>query len=293
MTTETTPADAAEPAEASSSTLVKRFTRWQRATHGVLAVSVFGLVLTGMPLKYSSSFWAGPLMSAMGGPDRAGSIHRVCAVLFFISGFMHIAGLVGGMLKRDITPPFSPDSILPRITDIRQAIQNIRYLRGNGERPKFAKFSYFEKFDYLAEVWGLFVIGLSGLIMWFPVKAARWLPGWAVNAALIFHSYEALLAMGFLFTIHFINTHLRPDVFPVDRVIFSGSMPLHEVEERYGGWYERVIANPKRYLVAGEENDARALNFVGGTFLIVGFTIFGLAMISALSEVIGYLVNAF
>jgi len=274
-------------------TLVKRFTKWQRASHGFLAVGVFGLVLTGMPLKYSASFWAGPLMKLYGGPERAGDIHRFCAVLFFISGLMHIAGVIGGALKRDITPPFSPDSILPRMVDVRQAIQNIRYLRGNGERPKFAKFSYFEKFDYLAEVWGLFVIGLSGLIMWFPVNAAKFLPGWAVNAALIFHSYEALLAMGFLFTIHFINTHLRPDVFPVDRVIFSGSMPLHEVKERYGGWYERVVADPGRYMIAGEENDARALNFVGGTFLIVGFSIFGLAMISALAEVTGYLLDVF
>jgi len=293
MTTESSAADTAEPVQIAPATLVKRFTKWQRASHGVLAVSVFGLVLTGMPLKYSSSFWAGPLMNLMGGPDRAGGIHRFCAVLFFISGFMHLAGLIGGTIRRDITHPFSPDSILPRITDVRQAIQNIRYMRGNGERPKFAKFSYFEKFDYLAEVWGLFVIGLSGLIMWFPVDAAKVLPGWAVNAALIFHSYEALLAMGFLFTIHFINTHLRPDVFPVDRVIFSGSMPLHEVEERYGGWYERVVADPGRYMIAGEENDTRALNFVGGTFLIVGFTIFGLAMISALSEVMGYLLNIF
>jgi cytochrome b subunit of formate dehydrogenase len=272
-------------------TLIKRFTPWQRATHAMLALSVFGLVLTGMPLKYSTSFWAGPLIWLFGGPDFAGTIHRVCAVMFFMSGAMHMAGLIGGLIKRDFTPPFSPDGILPRITDLRQVPQNIRYLRGKGPKPEFAKFSYFEKFDYMAEVWGLVVIGGSGLIMWFPVKASQFLPGWTVNAALIFHSYEALLAMGFLFTIHFINTHLRPDVFPVDRVIFSGSMPAHEVEERYAGWWQRVLANPSRYVVPGEESKTKALHFLSGTFLFVGFTIFGLAMFSALAEVLGYLLE--
>lgn len=282
-----------EQAALTPHTLIRRFTPWQRATHAALALSVFGLVLTGMPLKYSTSFWAGPLMWLFGGPDFAGTIHRVCAVLFFISGAMHMFGLIGGLLKRDFTPPFSPDGILPRIQDLRQVPQNIRYLKGKGPKPEFAKFSYFEKFDYLAEVWGLIVIGGSGLIMWFPVQASNWLPGWTVNAALIFHSYEALLAMGFLFTIHFINTHLRPDVFPVDRVIFSGSMPAHEVEERYAGWWSRVLADPSRYVVPGEESKSRGLHFLSGTFLIVGFTIFGLAMLSALVEVIGYILNYF
>lgn len=271
--------------------LIRRFTPWQRATHAVLGISVFGLVLTGMPLKYSTSFWAGPLMWLFGGPDFAGSIHRFCAVTFFASGAMHLAGLIGGLIRRDFTPPFSPDGILPRMVDLRQVPQNIRFLKGKGPRPDFAKFSYFEKFDYLAEVWGLIVIGGSGLIMWFPVKASQFLPGWTVNAALIFHSYEALLAMGFLFTIHFINTHLRPDVFPVDRVIFSGSMPAHEVEERYPGWWRRVLADPSRYVVPGEESKIRALSFLSGTFLVVGFTIFGLAMFSALAEIVGYLIE--
>ena len=273
--------------------LVKRFTGWQRATHAVLAISVFGLVLTGMPLKYSTAFWAEPLMWLYGGPDMAGTIHRLCALLFFLSGTMHVVGVIGGALARKNTPLFHPDSILPYMTDLTQVPQNIRYLRGKGERPRFAKYSYFEKFDYLAEIWGLLVIGLSGLIMWFPVWWSNYLPGWMVNAALIFHSYEALLAMGFLFTIHFINTHLRPDVFPVDRVIFSGTMPLHEVQERYPAWYERVIADPARTIAPGQERDVKALSVIAGTFLTIGFGIFTLAMLSALVEVIGYLINAF
>jgi cytochrome b subunit of formate dehydrogenase len=296
MSTQETAAGMPTPAEGADvpvtpHALVRRFTAWQRATHAVLAISVFGLVLTGMPLKYSMSFWAGPLMALFGGPDFAGTIHRVCAVLFFTSGAMHIIGVIAGALTRRNTPLFADDSILPKVVDLKQAVQNIKYLRGKAARPKFNKFNYFEKFDYLAEVWGLLVIGGSGLIMWFPVKASTVLPGWAVNAALIFHSYEALLAMGFLFTIHFINTHLRPDVFPVDRVIFSGAMPLHEIEERYGGWYTRIMADPQTYLIPGEENKARAMNIISGTFLIVGFSIFGLAMMSALAEVVGYLIK--
>jgi hypothetical protein len=42
------------------------------------------------------------------------------------------------------------------------------------------------------------------------------------NVALIVHGEEALLAVGFIFAIHFFNGHLRPGKFPMDLVIFTG-----------------------------------------------------------------------
>lgn len=273
--------------------VVRRFSPWVRATHAVLGASVFGLVLTGMPLRYSHAFWAGPLMTLWQGHAGAALMHRIFAGGFFLAGGMHLVGLAAGLATGRITRRsiFGPDSLVPRTQDLRNVAQNLRYLHGMAPRPDFGRFTYFEKFDYFAEIWGLLVIGASGLVMWFPEFAARFLPGWVVNAALIFHAYEALLAMGFLFAIHFFNTHLRPDVFPVDPVIFSGNMPLDEVRRRYPGWYRRILEGGGEFRTA-HHDPSRVAVFISVTYLSVGLVTLFLVMMAALAEAWRYL-NAF
>jgi hypothetical protein len=67
-------------------------------------------------------------------------------------------------------------------------------------------------------------------------------PGWIFNVATIIHGYEAMLAIGFIFTIHFFNTHLRLEKFPVDDVMFTGRLPEEEFKEERGAEYERLKA---------------------------------------------------
>ena len=85
------------------------------------------------------------------------------------------------------------------------------------------------------------MIGVSGLMLWFPDFFTKFLPGWALNAAYIIHSDEALLATGFIFLFHFFHTHLRPESFPMDPVIFTGSMPLHRFKEERPLEYQRMV----------------------------------------------------
>ena len=76
----------------------------------------------------------------------------------------------------------------------------------------------------------------------FPVLFTRILPGWFINVATIIHSDEALLATGFIFTVHFFNTHLRPEKFPMDTTIFTGHMPLAELKRDKPREYEALVA---------------------------------------------------
>jgi len=92
----------------------------------------------------------------------------------------------------------------------------------------------------MAVFWGVAVIGLSGLILWLPEYFTRILPGWVINMAQIIHSDEALLAVGFIFTIHFFNTHLRPESFPMDTVIFTGHVPVEEYKKDRQEEYEEL-----------------------------------------------------
>ena len=96
------------------------------------------------------------------------------------------------------------------------------------------RYAYWEKFDYSAVFWGMIVIGFSGYAMWFTPFFAHFLPGWALNAVLVIHSEEGLLAILFIFSIHFVNTHLRPDSFPMDMVVFTGVESEEEFKRRRG-----------------------------------------------------------
>jgi len=126
--------------------------------------------------------------------------------------------------------------------------------------------------------WGVFVIGMTGLMLWFPELFTRVLPGWFINVATIVHSDEALLATGFIFTIHFFNTHFRPEKFPMDTVIFTGRIPVQEMIEDRPREYEE--------LVKSGEFEKRLVDPLP-PYVVKGFRVFGwIALTVGLSLVV-------
>jgi hypothetical protein len=111
--------------------------------------------------------------------------------------------------------------MMPQPRDLKDFFKQMRWFFGAAERPRFEYFTYWEKFDYWAVLWGTLIMGAAGLLMWFPETASRIVPGWMFNVALFVHGAEATLAIGFIFVIHFFNGHLRPGKFPMDLVIFT------------------------------------------------------------------------
>ncbi|MDZ4165963.1 MAG: cytochrome c3 family protein [Smithellaceae bacterium] len=216
--------------------------------HLLVMVSFLGLALTGAPLKFSDQEWARLLISFLGGTDMAGLIHRICAVIMFIGfGWVIFLTIHFLFLRRDIPGNWldrlmGPDSLCPSPRDVQDVGAMVRWFFFKGPKPVFERWTYWEKFDFMAVFWGMFAIGGSGLMLWFPEFFGLFLPGWTFNIATVIHSDEALLATGFIFTVHFFNTHLRPEKFPMDFVIFNGQISKHElIEERRDQWerYEK------------------------------------------------------
>ena len=116
----------------------------------------------------------------------------------------------------------------------------MRWFVGLGPRPRFGRYTYWEKFDYWAVFWGMGIIGGSGLLLWFPRFFALLVPGWFFNLALLIHGEEALLAVGFIFTVHFFNSHIRPSKFPMDTVIFTGRVSDEELCRERPAEYDRL-----------------------------------------------------
>ncbi len=230
----------AEPGEK----LYRRFNRYERLQHLLMLLSFFTLAITGMALKFSYMGWAQGISSILGGFQRMGTLHRFSAVILFGVFVAHLVYIArrkvdtGSTWKEMLR---GPNSILFTKTDAVQFWQSLKWFAGKGPRPQYGRWTYWEKFDYMAVFWGVFVIGMTGLILWFPVFFTRFIPGWFVNVATIIHSDEALLAVGFIFTIHFFNTHFRPDKFPMDEVIFTGRVPLKELQYDKPEEYEAMV----------------------------------------------------
>jgi cytochrome b subunit of formate dehydrogenase len=266
----------------------QRFTSFQRAQHLAMMLSFFVLALTGMALKFSYAGWAQVITDLLGGSASMGVLHRLGGLTLFAVFFLHIGDVVrkrkrfGRSWKQMLT---GPDTILFRWHDVKEFGQSARWFFGLGPRPKYGRYTYWEKFDYLAVFWGVLVIGSTGLVLWFPELFTRVLPGWTINVATIIHSDEALLAVGFIFTIHFFNTHFRPDKFPMDPVIFTGRVPLDELKYDKPGEYQQLVASGElesRLVEAFPRRTERAFKGFGFVALAVGLTLIALIVYAML-----------
>ena len=230
------------PRHWSSGKYVLRFATPHRITHVAVVISFLGLAATGLPLKYNYTEWARILEGILGGVEVTRYFHRVFAIVTFGYVFFHLGYMLHRILiKRELTLLYGPNSMFPRKRDLIDLYHNIRWFLYLGPRPKLDRWTYWEKFDYFAVFWGIPVIGISGLMLWLPEVFTKLLPGSFLNVAMVIHGEEALLAIGFIFTFHFFHTHLRPESFPLDTVIFTGKIPLERFIEERPEEYERLL----------------------------------------------------
>jgi cytochrome b subunit of formate dehydrogenase len=255
----------------------ERFSRLNRVLHITMIVSFISLAATGMSLKFSYTGWASILSRLLGGFETAGYIHRASAVLMVAVFTAHIVDLLRRKRReqtawKDLL--FGSNTMLPTRKDLADFTGSVKWFLGRGERPRYGRWTYWEKFDYMAVFWGIAVIGSTGLTLWFPGFFTRFLPGAFLNVATIIHSDEALLATGFIFTIHFFNTHLRPEKFPMDIVVFTGRMTveelMHDKPEEYealvqSGELEKHLVEPYQPIVI------RTIRAFAWTALAIGF----------------------
>ena len=259
-----------------SATHYRRFPKLYRNLHLMVIVSFIGLALTGMTLKFSYTPWAWGLSRVFGGFEAAGFIHRLCAVVTFTYFGIHLVDLARrqrasrGSWWKFVT---GTSGMLFGRRDLKEFLGSVKWFLGLGKRPVYGRWTYWEKFDYFAVFWGVAVIGATGLLLWFPTFFTRFVPGWLLNVATIVHSDEALLAVGFIFTVHFFNTHFRPEKFPMDPVIFTGTVPLDEFKVDRQREYEELVAKgelERRLEPAPAPREVRMWRIFGAVALTLG-----------------------
>ncbi len=205
---------------------VLRMTRNQRWQHLVLLTSFFVLVATGFALKYPDSWFA----VALGLGERwRGIIHRVAGVLLIGDGVYHVFYVAftrdGRKLVRDLLP--TPKDALDAWGTM------LFYLGLRNEKPKFDRFSYAEKAEYWALVWGTALMAITGIMLWARVSVGNLLAGWWLDAATAVHFYEAVLATLAILVWHFYQVFFDPDVYPMNWAWRDGKMSVEHYKEEH------------------------------------------------------------
>jgi cytochrome b subunit of formate dehydrogenase len=264
------------PAEGSPERYFVRFTAAQRYLHVALFTTFLGLAATGLPLRFSDSFWAQGMARMVGGFGAILFFHKFCALVLTVAFLIHVVDIFRrAWVRREKGIFWGATSMVANWKDVKDLLGHFRWFAGLGPRPRFERYAYWEKFDYWAVFWGMVVIGFSGYAMWFAPFFARFMPGWALNAVLIVHSEEGLLAILFIFMIHFVNTHLRPDSFPMDMVIFTGVESEEEFKKRRRDEYERLKREGKLDRRVGRVPEVSLVRLSR----VVGFTAIGVGLV--------------
>ena len=202
----------------------------ERLQHGALIVSFITLVVTGFMLRFPDAWWVVAIRSLS---ERAfeirGIVHRVAGVVLILSGLWHLYYvffvLRGKQLLRDL---------IPKRQDLRDMAAVLKCNLGiSRTKPLFGRFSYVEKVEYWALVWGTIVMGLTGFILWFDNFFLGLLTKSFWDVARAIHYYEAWLATLAIIVWHLYYVLLNPDVYPMNLAWITGTITEEEMADEH------------------------------------------------------------
>lgn len=220
------------------SATIKRFGRAWVFQHIVIFVTFTLLVVTGFALKFPTAGWA-RLLTGLGMTEAIrGGIHRVAAAGLLFAGLHHLYCLFFVKTWRGELAQLAPKRI-----DFLHFFENMRYHLGlSRTQPHFDRFSYIEKVEYWALVWGTVLMALTGFLLWFPALATRVLPSWVIKVAETVHFYEAVLATLAVLLYHMFFAVFHPQDYPINLTGFTGKITEEEAKAKFPKWYKRLKA---------------------------------------------------
>lgn len=209
-----------------------RFTVAQRWEHAVLLLSGLVLLLTGLPQKYRDLAISQDLLSTPERVELIRQIHHIAAIVLMLEALYHFGRIVYLMAKRRL-----PGDLLPTWQDVRDAWHMLQYLLFlRSDKPKFGRYNFEQKVTYWFIFFGILIMGISGLVIWFPIQFTRFLPGGVVPAAKLAHSTEAVVIAIFIIVWHVYHVHVER----MNLSMFTGRLSEEEMRTFHEKEYERL-----------------------------------------------------
>jgi cytochrome b subunit of formate dehydrogenase len=209
-----------------------RFSLVQRIEHWAQMASFFGLGLTGLPQKFVGNDWAETMIGLMGGIEVVRTIHHASAIVMALACIYHTIAVAYKVFVLRVRW-----TMFPRLDDLLDALDVMRHNIGlTKDFPKMDRFTFEEKAEYWAFVWGAVVMGLTGFLMWNPINAVRFIPGDLIPAAKAAHGGEAILAVLAIIVWHIYGVHIKT----FSKAMFTGKLTHHQMEHEHGLELQRI-----------------------------------------------------
>ena len=210
--------------------LYLRMTLSERLQHALLLLSFMTLVVTGFMLHFPDAWWVQWIRSVSEKIFTFRSfIHRAAGVAMLAASLYHLWYVIftprGRELIRDL---------IPKLEDARDAVAVLKYNVGmSRDKPKFGRFSYIEKSEYWALIWGTFIMAATGIIMWFDNTFIGMLTKAGYDISRTVHYYEAWLATLAIIVWHFYFVIFNPDIYPVNLAFWKGTLTEEEMQDEH------------------------------------------------------------
>lgn len=228
--------------------IVVRMELEQRIQHIILLTSFMVLVITGFALKFPESLFARALLMS---ESVRSLVHRIAGTMLILISVYHVFYLAAKKSGRRML-----FDMLPAPKDATDLLANLRYYFGLGGKPaRFGRFTYGEKMEYWALVWGTIVMAATGLMLWFKVGVGNLVPRWWLDVATTVHFYEAILASLAILVWHFYQVIFDPDIYPMNMAWWDGKMAVDVYAHEHADDQETVRAAVKQQADQNEQSD--------------------------------------
>jgi len=220
-----------------------RMSRNERIQHFFLLSSFIVLVITGFWLKFPEAWWVKWIVYIIGENafEARGIIHRVASIVLIVISVYHLFYLAINKRGRKLFMDFLP--VKKDVTDFKESM--LYLINKRPDKPRFGRFSYIEKMEYWAVVWGTVIMGATGFILWFKDFFFKYISNTGMDIATAIHYYEAILASLAILVWHFYFIFLNPDVYPMNKAWISGLLTKEEMEKEHPLELEKIEETKK------------------------------------------------
>lgn len=258
----------------SASRSYQRFVLSQRIEHVVMLTSFTLLALTGLPQKFAQASISDTIIAVLGGIENVRVIHRIAATVMMLGTVYHLGAAAYKIIVRRVAM-----TMLPTLQDGLDAWQMFLYNLGLSKKhAQMGRYTFEEKAEYWAFVWGTIVMVITGFMMWNPIATARLLPGEIIPAAKAAHGGEAVLATLAILLWHMYGVHLKR----FNKAMWTGRLSEEEMLEEHpleladlkAGMAERPVepvALKKRQQIFVPVAGVLSVAMLGGIYFFVSF----------------------
>lgn len=202
-----------------------RFPVPYRIEHWIFMASFTTLGITGLIQKFAQKPISQFIIRSLGGIENTRTIHHIAAIIMMFVVIYHIGAIGYRLFVRHIRP-----TMLPLWKDVTNATQTFSYNVGlKKERAQQDRYTFEEKLEYWAVVWGTVIMGITGFMMWNPILTTSFLSGEVIPAAKVAHGLEAILAIVSILIWHMYNVIVKH----FNKAMYTGYISEHEMVEEH------------------------------------------------------------